>query len=315
MATFNYAKQQDIPLPVFYLPKLTAGPLTTQADGALLACILIISNRVLIEPTTQRPLKTRKGLIKNGKLRISPTMTKYITQKNEYKGLQVNNGKYRNLGLYTCILESIYDQLLAIQSHHSRIWVVRFDLHVPHTNFSASSTWNQELSEFWRIVKKRLATKACYRIKEVAFCWCREVADRKHEHYHCYIAFKHETVSFGSFSSQRYTGLWGVLQNAWIELTGGFLEPVKSYTLNRGDAKTLHKVFKHLSYMAKVKTKDFGTGATHKRYNASRLRPNPDKLPTGGLLGYEKPRHDTGFSLTTEPTHNLFHDLQTDLAK
>lgn len=237
-------------------------------------------------------------------------MKNHITYKQKYKGLQVNNGKYRNLGLYTCILESIYDQLLAIQSHHSRIWVVRFDLHVPNTNLPAPSTWNLALSKFWGIVKKRLATKACYNIKEVAYCWCREVGESKHEHYHCYIAFKHETVSFGSFLRKRYTGLWGVLQDAWIELTGGFLKPVKSHTLNRGDVKTLHKVFKHLSYMAKVKTKDFGTGATHKRYNASRLRPNPNKLPAGGLLGYEKPRNETGFSLPTKPILNLAPYLQ-----
>lgn len=237
-------------------------------------------------------------------------MKKQITYSEKYKGLEINSGKYRNLGLYTCILESLYSQLLAIQSHHARIWVTRFDLHVPSTSFTEFQTWNQELSEFWHSVKKRLATKAWNNINKVAYCWCREVGDSGHEHYHCYIAFKHETMSFGSFLSQGYTGLWGVLQSAWIELTGGFLRPVNACTLNRGDMTTLRKIFYHLSYMAKVRTKGFGTGETHKRYSASRLKPNPEKLPEGGLLGYEKPRQMTGFSLPTEPAHNLAPYLQ-----
>ncbi|MCO2549223.1 inovirus-type Gp2 protein [Pseudomonas aeruginosa] len=231
--------------------------------------ISIIYLYIHIKASTKASTNGARGKLKN----THPTelMKNKITYALTYKGWPINTVKSRSLGAYTAILNSIHSQISALLSHHSRITVLVFQLHVPYMKFSGSRTWNQEVSEFVQEAKRKLATTAWGNHRQLAYCWVREVGDSRKEHYHVYIAFKQLYRRAGKVSAEGYTGLWGMLQKPWEELTGGFLRPITSHTVNRNNQSEIFAAFRHLSYLAKVRDKDFGTGENHKRYSSSRL--------------------------------------------
>ncbi|HIE5462771.1 YagK/YfjJ domain-containing protein [Pseudomonas aeruginosa] len=210
-------------------------------------------------------------------------MKNKITYALTYKGWPINTVKSRGLGAYTAILNSIHSQISALLSHHSRITVLVFQLHVPYLKLSGSKTWNQEVSDFVQEAKRKLATCAWGNHRQMTYCWVREVGDSRKEHYHVFIAFKQLYRRTGKVSAEGYTGLWEMLQKPWEALTGGFLRPITSHTVNRNNKSEIFAAFRHLSYLAKVRDKDFGTGENHKRYSSSRLlsKHGADKYWTG----------------------------------
>jgi hypothetical protein len=199
-------------------------------------------------------------------------LTNTITLRDSYFELPINTGKFRTLGVYTKLLKGIYDQIHALLSHHSRITIAAFNLHLPVTDISTPSSSNQLVTEFFKRVKEQLGKSQWGSHTRVIHFWTREVGKTEKGHYHCFIGIKHSMVRPGGISSKGYTGIWKLLEIIWKELTGGFLRPTKYHTVNRGNVIQLSTAFYHLSYAAKVRDKDFGTGETHKRYSASRLK-------------------------------------------
>ncbi|MHA6136679.1 YagK/YfjJ domain-containing protein [Pseudomonas mohnii] len=195
------------------------------------------------------------------------------TFNRQYKGLTINTDKAKKYGAYTAILDAMHRQLMALQTHHSRIQIVLFELHADVTNNSGASLDNPVVSAFFKQIKEVLSSQQWGGDKLIAHCWVREVGKKGTPHYHCYIAFKQFLRRIGSVSSSGYTGLWDLLCSRWNALTDGYIRANKYYTVNRDNHPELNKAFEHLSYMAKLRDKDFGTGDTHKRYMSSRIKP------------------------------------------
>lgn len=195
-----------------------------------------------------------------------------ITLSESYRNLPINTGKLRTLGVFTKMLGSIYDQIDALLSHHSRITIAAFNLHLPVMDFLTPLSSNQLVTEFFKRVKEQLGKAQWGSHKNVIHFWAREVGKTEKGHYHCFIGLRHSMVRPGGISSKGYTGIWKLLESLWKELIEGFLRPTKYHTVNRGNLIELGKAFYHLSYAAKVRDKDFGTGEKHKRYSASRLK-------------------------------------------
>jgi hypothetical protein len=197
---------------------------------------------------------------------------KNVTYKPTYKGLAINTGKFKNLGVYTNMLEPMHSQIHALLTHCSRIQLLRFDLHLPVTELMTASAGNLVVSNFFKQVKQDLASANWNRQKNVIQGWVREVGESDNAHYHCYIGVG-STVRLGTFYGDTPTLLWKLLYNRWNELSGGSVRPSGCHVVNRNNHEQLSTAFYHLSYLCKVRSKDFGSGEPHKRYSNSRLKP------------------------------------------
>lgn len=134
-----------------------------------------------------------------------------------------------------------------------------------------ASSSNLHVTKFFKQIKEDLAKLSWGNHQDIIHFWAREVGESKKGHYHCFIGFKQSYKRIGAISPDGYTGIWKLLAERWSALTGGFLRPVTTHTVNRGNNNELSSAFKRLSYAAKVRDKDFGTGDTYKRFSASRL--------------------------------------------
>ena len=196
------------------------------------------------------------------------------TVESTYRDLPIQTCKTRNLAVYVEILDSMYTQITNLLSWHSRITVVRIDLHLPGKSNYCPKLENSQVSDYLKMVKCNLALKKWGGHKRVAYGWVREVCKSGHGHYHLYIAFKSTYRRLGAISGNGLTGLWYLLQRCWKSTTGGRISISNAHTVKRRDQGSLANCFHHLSYLAKTRSKDFGTKATHKRYSGSRLTPN-----------------------------------------
>lgn len=199
-------------------------------------------------------------------------MSAAITFDGHYKGLPINTSKTRKFGAYTRILEAIHSQIQALLSWHSRMTILVFNLHLPYGKFSSDEPSNQLVTEFFKKLKEELSSSKWGKNQDVIHCWAREVGKEGRVHYHCYIGFKQLYRRVGAISEDGCTGAWKLIQNRWKEASEGFARPSKSHTVNRDNFGELAVAFHHLSYIAKIRDKDFGTGETHKRFSRSRLK-------------------------------------------
>lgn len=197
-----------------------------------------------------------------------------VTFESTYEGLPINTGTYKNLGVYTDMLKPMLGQIKALLTHHSRIQLLRFDLHLPVTELMTASAGNLVVSKFFKQIKQDLASAKWNHQKNVIYFWARETGESFNGHYHCMLGVSSE-VRLGTLYTRPATHAWELLYSRWKELSGGTLRPsdTSSYVVNRNNHKELDKAFKHFSYICKTKTKDFGTGEHHKRYSPSRLKP------------------------------------------
>lgn len=198
-----------------------------------------------------------------------------ITSNQKYKDLSVNANPEHGHALYTDILDGIYRQLKNLQTHHSRIDVIRLDISLPKKDKYDPKEENKQIRAFFKSLKENLGLVRWGRHKRVAHGWVREVGKTDHGHYHLYIAFKRFTLSHGTFSRSGYTGLWSLLQNCAKRTIGGRMHIVPVvHQIDRDDHQGFQKCFYHLSYLAKVRTKELFSGNGHKSFDFSRIKPN-----------------------------------------
>ncbi|BAR69248.1 TPA: YagK/YfjJ domain-containing protein [Pseudomonas aeruginosa] len=197
-----------------------------------------------------------------------------ITYKSTFKNQRINTNQAMGLGCYVAILDGIHRQLVNLQSYDSRIQVIRFEIRLPSKITYDVKEENRQLRAFFKSVKENLALKHWGAHRRVVHGWTREVGKTKHGHYHVFIAFKRLTVRFGTFSRERYTGLWELLRRCSKCITGANLRfcPVV-HILERSDTTAFDNCFYHLSYIAKLRDKEFGSGNRHKLFDFSRLKP------------------------------------------
>lgn len=194
--------------------------------------------------------------------------------QNTFNGLNVNANKNKGYGLYPVILKRIYDQLNILQEHHSRITIVRLDLHFPLNHKTDNKLENQLISRFLKMCKSDLGSLGWGQHKRFIHGWVKEIGEVEKSHYHLFLGFQTLQRLLGKISSDGHTGMWKLFEDRWSELTGGTVHFVKNpHFLNRDDKQKFADCFYHLSYLAKIRDKHFGTGETHRRFGFSKLAP------------------------------------------
>lgn len=151
-----------------------------------------------------------------------------------------------------------------MQSFHNKVYLLRFDLHLPDTDTPISDSEGKALiSAFFKSVKDKLNTKKEGALSRVAYQWVFEVERLKAGHYHCWLAV--DGAKRQKTGSTKYkTGLIGLLIREWQRVSSGTVrlagenQEHQGYQLKRGDEATKESCIYHISYMAKVRGKGYG---------------------------------------------------------
>jgi hypothetical protein len=196
-----------------------------------------------------------------------------VSYSPDFRGLRVNASEHCKQGVYIEILKSIHDQLNALISYHSRISVIRFDLHFPDAQPVDAKLENSQVQHLLKMVKDNLRLARWGSHKRFVTGAVREIGKTGKPHYHIFIAFKSTYRRFGAFRSENHSGVWGLIQTRWKRLTGGSVYFCSPRTVERRDDDAIADCFYHLSYLAKLRDKAFGTGEPHKRFFFTRLKP------------------------------------------
>ncbi len=167
-------------------------------------------------------------------------------------------------GCFIEILEQIKQQLDAMLSHHSRIMVVRFDLHT-----STCTADNRLLSSFIRKIRKKL--KSYYGLTRVGFVWAREQEKAKSQHYHLALFLDANKVRFPKM-------VLGLIEDIWQ--SWGQPKPYTPkrcyYLIHRGSVDKYQDAFYRLSYIAKQRGKGYKAKSTND-YSTSRIKPKQQR--------------------------------------
>jgi hypothetical protein len=198
-----------------------------------------------------------------------------------FKGMKVNANKGKGYGVYPVILDRILAQITNLQEYHSRVTVVRLDLHFPEGHVTNNKLENTILSRYIKRCKADLGSSTWGTHKRFVHGWVKEVGEFGKSHYHLFFAFQTLQLNLGLLSGDGHTGVWKLLEDRWSELAGGTVHFSKQHRLTRDNPEAFAKCFYHLSYLAKVRDKQFGTGDSHRRFGFSKLPPKAkDKEPT-----------------------------------
>ncbi len=151
-------------------------------------------------------------------------------------------------GLSNTHLDKIFTVLHALSEQSKKLFVLRFDLHLP--NFSS---FNKDVSElrdrlFEKIdqdidsrTRKYISAK-----KRKALIWAREQESSKAQHYHCALILDGQL-----FNHPKKVML--LIRKIWADVTGGHVPSLKHsyYNLDTRDLMQRQRVIYRLSYLAK----------------------------------------------------------------
>lgn len=202
---------------------------------------------------------------------INRKMKMRINYNDAFKGMKVNANKDKGYGLYPLILDRMHTQITILQEYHSRVTVVRLDLHFPDGHVTNNKLENTMLSRYIKRCKADLGSSTWGNHKRFVHGWVKEVGESGKSHYHLFFAFQTLQLNLGLISGSGHTGVWKLLEDRWSELTGGTVHFSKHHRLTRDNPEAFADCFYHLSYLAKVRDKHFGTGDSHRRFGFSKL--------------------------------------------
>lgn len=175
---------------------------------------------------------------------------KFITQDASIclngRQLPVNNANGTSLGCYAQILWRLENQMTAVLSHHSRMLVVRLDLHC--NEFVAD---NKLISRFMKQLMRRLP-KEYARLGRTGYLWARETGSVCGKtHYHLVLMLDGNAICSSKHLTRICEDIWqmkagqGQVQTDWRH----------ARVVKRGDNAAFADAFYWFSYLAKVYTK------------------------------------------------------------
>lgn len=172
--------------------------------------------------------------------------------------LPINANAELGQGCFVEVLEQIDGQLAAMLSHHSRVMVLRLDLHLYDYTDA-----NGEISRFVRKVKKRLCRR--YALKRVGHAWAREMEKAKQQHYHIALMLDANKVQHPAQVIRLCEEIW----QGWNHPKPFTPENCFS-VIRRHDVRGYGEIFWRLSYMAKIRGKGY-KGKAANDYSTSRI--------------------------------------------
>lgn len=169
--------------------------------------------------------------------------------------------------IYNCYVEPLQRfkrEIDAMLSHHDKIFIYRFDIHI-HVH----SQTNEVISKFRKSYAERV--KRYYKTKNVAYVWCREVERSKKQHYHLAVIVDGNKTNVGG-ALQYMAEEVASLQDLTIGLCDNPSYLIKRADLAKGNYSTYNDAFYRLSYLAKERGKTIKAERANS-YQTSRIKP------------------------------------------
>lgn len=162
-------------------------------------------------------------------------------------------------GLISHAIKPLVGQVDAMLSHHNKVFIVRFDLHIHEQTKD-----NRIITIFNRRLFKWLTRK--YQFKRIGFAWCREIGIVKRQHYHYALMVDGNKVRHPIEILTKAKELWEQ------HLDHALLYTPKNcyYNVKRNDFISIQKTIYRLSYLAKAGGKGNKPAQT-KNYGTSRI--------------------------------------------
>ncbi|MGL4712715.1 MAG: YagK/YfjJ domain-containing protein [Shewanella sp.] len=185
---------------------------------------------------------------------------KYASRKKEcsYQGVvyPVLDG---HLGWYRDILVTCLNQLDAVLSRTSKVFVIRLDCHM-----AGYSKDNAMIAIFRRRLMKKMNRH--YPQILIGYLWVREIEKSKSQHYHFVFIVDAERIPAASV-------LLDAAIHVWERLTGihPHIPANPYYLVKRGDSSRHADMIKRVSYLAKLRGKGYKSEQA-KDYGASRIK-------------------------------------------
>lgn len=185
-----------------------------------------------------------------------------MTYISRAKALTVNEVTWwvnaRKSGLYTKMAKQIINQIEVMLNKHSKVHLVRFDLH--QTEFTDD---NSHISAFNRRLFRRIKVK--YNTSDIGFIWSRELDKSDSQHYHY-------TLMLDGHKIRHPEKLLKIIRDVWEHMEGFRYIPKNCYyNLHRDDHDSIQRAVYRVSYLAKARGKKKRPKQT-KDYATSRLK-------------------------------------------
>src|SRR5574344_1344034 len=204
--------------------------------------------------------------------RVSLNKNLFNFYDSSYQGIpiQVQHGPL--VENYLQRMHECFDRALI---DYSRVSMIRFDLHVPDKCAPEALNGNELIYRFFSSLKAKIkhsqeqSQNAGHRVHHtnLRYIWCREISDNQRVHFHIALLLNGAAYSFiGKFELCR-DNMYARIHQAWGSALHIHAEDVKglvhipenpTYQILRGDTSSFQEAFHRVSYLCKVRSKEFG---------------------------------------------------------
>jgi hypothetical protein len=174
-----------------------------------------------------------------------------------YNGIdwKINSG-CKNYFVNRRHLEGMLRLIDIMLSHHTRIFVVRLELHC-----HVDQPDNKNFTQFIKRAKRALKRK--YKVNRIGFIACREKETAKGPHYHVALLIDAKKVN------SEY-GVYQVVNEYWLEGNISYAKYTERLPVRRNDKVSQQGLIYALSYLTKTRGKGY-TGPNVQGFMTSRL--------------------------------------------
>ena len=177
-------------------------------------------------------------------------------------------------------LDAIEKVMLAACAEHKRTFAVRIDLRLPAFSNTIDLDSNKVVTRFIASLEAQIKADAKRKTREgrtphpcnVRYIWAREQSTAHHQHYHCALFFNKDRYHCTGKINEESDNLFTRIVKAWASALYLPLDETMRlvhlpqnahYYLDANNpnfTQDFHALFYRLSYLAKLNTKQYGSG-------------------------------------------------------
>lgn len=210
-------------------------------------------------------------------------------------------------GLNNTYLEKVFSTLHALSEQTSKLFVLRFDLHLP--KYTELNTHISDLRDrLYERIDQNISSRDRNYIsakRRKALIWAREQLSSNAQHYHCALILDGNLFN-------RPTKILGWIKACWTTLTNGYVSsiPHPYYNLDTRDLMERQRVIYRLSYLAKNSGKNAVKGIRY--FGSSQHKPTQDSTwnPNNCITGFDE-IDDLGHEWLTEEQKLTYNHSKT----
>ncbi|MGO3344163.1 MAG: inovirus Gp2 family protein [Marinomonas sp.] len=215
----------------------------------------------------------------NNRKRSQQNKNLTLTTKNNFMGrpIQTSHG-----ALCIPYLSTIYNTIEMALASYPRLMAIRVDLKFP--KLKSKKEWGNVIQLFMRSLQSQIDCSARRRERQgyqvhsctVRYVWVKERSTSLADHYHLLLLFNKDRFNWTGTTKDKKNSLGSFIVDAWARVVGVDYSEANGlvYFSKDGDSIAIHrlnnhsnsfdddfnKLFKHVSYLAKEKTKHYGEG-------------------------------------------------------